>query len=78
MTTEKAVNRCTEKTLCPGMIIALAGGGARQIGIHHTTLMNMDSGDCTSRLAYRLPKKVDGNSVLLMNFCPWCGEKVKP
>jgi hypothetical protein len=58
------------------MKAALDGAGERQIGFHFTTLMNFASGEISSRLAYRFPKKVNGTAVILVNVCPWCGEKV--
>jgi hypothetical protein len=78
MATKKAQNRCTSKSQCPGIQMALDGAGERAIGFHHATLMSMEAGEVTSRLAYRFPKKVNGTAVILVNFCPWCGERVKP
>jgi hypothetical protein len=79
MTTKtKAHNRCTSTNQCPGMQAAMDGAGERQIGFHTTLLLSMAKGETEARLAYRFPKKVNGSSVILVNFCPWCGEKVAP
>jgi hypothetical protein len=69
---------CTSKRQCPGMKAALEGAGERQIGFHFATLLSMAEGEVSTRLAYRFPKKVNGAAVIMVNFCPWCGEKVAP
>jgi hypothetical protein len=71
----KSKNGCTATTKCPGMKAALDGSGERQIGFHNTLLLDFKSGETSSAIAYRFPKKVEGVGVILVNFCPWCGEK---
>jgi hypothetical protein len=69
---------CTEKTRCVGMDLAMRGGGERGIGFHSALMMTLTTGEMTSRLSYRLPKKTDGYAVIAVNYCPWCGAKEAP
>jgi hypothetical protein len=80
-TTTKTIEsgaKCSADFNCPGMNMALEGGSARALGFHHTFLLDLKKGETEARLAYRFPKKVNGVSVILVNVCPWCGEKVAP
>jgi hypothetical protein len=68
---------CTAGASCAGMLMAIDGGGERQLGIHWTHLLNFKTGEVTPRLAYRFPKGRKGCAhVILLNRCPWCGEDV--
>lgn len=63
--------------VCPGMEMALRGGGTRGIGFRRAPMMVMATGEMTVELVYLLPKKVDGVSYLMVGTCPWCGANVR-
>jgi hypothetical protein len=77
MTAKTNAGPCTAEANCPGMQMALDGCGARGLGFHWATLMDLKKGGVTLRLAYRMPKAPKGEvPIILVNHCPWCGVDV--
>lgn len=63
---------------CPGMQIAIEASSSlkRPKGLCLETMFSLQ-GPSRQELVLHLPKKVNGASYILINYCPFCGKPVR-
>ena len=70
----KKFKKCSKKAFCSSLVKRLQEPNARKKGLVPIQVMNMKTTEMSIiGVAYKMDARDKG---VMINYCPWCGEKV--